>query len=109
MLPEILPPNSNRIPDGTKPVTLSPTPDGLLGLPIVQDFHFVSFSRVVGKSKRIGFIGAAAEVAPTDPRSCCCASVIAKTKALGDFHEVRRSAHRQASSSSPGLQVGVAG
>jgi hypothetical protein len=54
-----------------KSVAFGPTPDGLLGLPIVQDLYFVGFSGVVGKSKRIGFIGAVAKVAPTDPRSCC--------------------------------------
>src|SRR5262249_2192294 len=88
---------------------LSPTPNGFLGLPIVQDLHLVGFRGVVRQSKRIGFVGSVAEIAPTDPRSSGRAPVIAKTKALGDFHEVGCPAHPQPCSPCAGLQMGVAG
>src|SRR5262249_2879802 len=92
-----------------KSVAFGPPSDGLLGLPIVQDFYLVGLSRIVRSPKGMGFIRAVAEIAPTDPSSRGGATVIAKTQTLGDFHEVGRPAYLQACSSSAGFQMGVAG
>ena len=99
---------NTKDPDIGKSVAFSPTPDGFLGLPIVQDLYPIRVCGVVRKPKGIGFVRTVSEVATPDPCSCDRAPVIAKTKALGDFYEIGRAAHLQACPPRAGFQIGVA-
>ena len=73
---------------------LTPSPQALLRLPIVEDRDAVGVQVVIGEPDRRRVIGTGTTVAAADPGASGCATVIAKPQAFRDFDKVWSAVNR---------------